>query len=297
MTDKFAILLFHSNDIYKINEGFSLKKGENSIGSDPDCDIVLNFDNEIEKFHCKITCYEDYDDISIEDISINHNLFKFVNNKKIKLKKRKEYEMNEKMIFYLNDVYNFNVFVGDIFQIKEFLKENQMEFYFNTLKNKIIEQKQKNNEKNNENNTENNNENNNENNSESENLNSSYEKIDEEDFNDFDFVPSTEKKIIIKNKNDFLGIKKRIDNDINKYEKISKKLYQTKIETFISDSNLNNNFNFLSNNIINKLNEENDFEKKNSKISIINSNENKIPKIIKIKKNKLKQKRSHKYKL
>ena len=292
MTDKFAILLFHSNDIYKINEGFSLKKGENSIGSDPDCDIVLNFDNEIEKFHCKITCYEDYDDISIEDISINHNLFKFVNNKKIKLKKRKEYEMNEKMIFYLNDVYNFNVFVGDIFQIKEFLKENQMEFYFNTIKNKIIEQKQNNNE-----NNENNNENNENNESEIKSI-SSYEKIDEEDFNDFDFVPTTEKKIIIKNKDDFLGIKKRIDNDINKYEKISKKLYQTKIESFILDSNLNYN---LTNNFINKLNEidfnEKNNENKNEKISIINSNENKIPKIIKIKKNKLKPKRSHKYKL
>ena len=95
MTDKFAILLFHSDDIYKIKEGFSLKKGENSIGSDPDCDIVLNFNtNEIENFHCKITCYEDYDDISIEDISINHNLFKFVNNKKIKLKKRKKNNEN-----------------------------------------------------------------------------------------------------------------------------------------------------------------------------------------------------------
>jgi hypothetical protein len=116
MTDKFAILLFHSEDIYHINEGFSLKKGENTIGSDPDCDIVLNFNtNDIEKFHCKITCYEEYDDISIEDISINHNLYKFINNKKIKLKKRKEYEMNLNMIFYLNDIYNFNIFVGDIF--------------------------------------------------------------------------------------------------------------------------------------------------------------------------------------
>ena len=31
MTDKFAILLFHSQDIYHINERFSLKKGENTI--------------------------------------------------------------------------------------------------------------------------------------------------------------------------------------------------------------------------------------------------------------------------
>lgn len=74
-------------------------------------------------------------------------------------------------------------------------------------------------------------------------------------------------------------------------------MYQTKIESFISDSNFNYN---LTNNFINKLNEI-DFneknENKNEKISIINSNENKIPKIIKIKKNKLKPKRSHKYKL
>ena len=68
-------------------------------------------------------------------------LFKFINNKKIKLKKRKEYEINLNMIFYLNDIYNFNVFIGDIFQNNEYLIENKIEHYFNTLKKKLLTKK------------------------------------------------------------------------------------------------------------------------------------------------------------
>ena len=138
MTETISILIFQTEDENQIKEVFTLHPGENTIGSDNDCDIVIQLsDNSIESLHAKVIVNDSFNDIGIEDISISNTIYKEKLGKKIKLKKRREYELVPNRTFYLTLKMTFFLFEGSLEQIERFLKENNMGFYIDYLKTKI----------------------------------------------------------------------------------------------------------------------------------------------------------------
>lgn len=183
MTEIIPILIFQTEDENQIKEVFTLHPGENTIGSDNDCDIVIQLsDNSIESLHAKVIVNDSFNDIGIEDISISNTIYKEKLGKKIKLKKRREYELVPNRIFYLTLKMKFFLFEGSLEHIEGFLKENNMGFYIDYLKAKIDSLKSslsKNDEEN-----------------DGDNLSLEYRDKDNkaiifksEDFNNFDYIP------------------------------------------------------------------------------------------------------------
>ena len=138
MTSIFPILIFQSEDESQINEVFTLNEGDNTIGSDIDCDIVIQLsDKSIESFHAKLIVSEGFNDIALEDISISNTIFKERNGMKIRLKKQREYEVFPMRTFYLTSKMKFFLFEGTITQIENFLSQHKLNFYFEYLKEKF----------------------------------------------------------------------------------------------------------------------------------------------------------------
>ena len=137
MSVHFAILIFKSEDDSQVKEIFTLHPGENTIGSDNDCDIVIQLsDNSIESLHAKVIVSDDFKDIGIEDISISNTIFFFFYGQRLKLKKRREYELIPNRIFYLTQKMKFFLFEGKLETIENYLKENNMGYYIDYLRSK-----------------------------------------------------------------------------------------------------------------------------------------------------------------
>ena len=137
MSVYFAILIFKSEDDSQVKEIFTLHPGENTIGSDNDCDIVIQLsDNSIESLHAKVIVSDDFKDIGIEDISISNTIFREKDGQRLKLKKRREYELIPNRIFYLTQKMKFFLFEGKLETIENYLKENNMGYYIDYLRSK-----------------------------------------------------------------------------------------------------------------------------------------------------------------
>ena len=137
MSVHFAILIFKSEDDSQVKEIFTLHPGENTIGSDNDCDIVIQLsDNSIESLHAKVIVSDDFKDIGIEDISISNTIFREKDGQRLKLKKRREYELIPNRIFYLTQKMKFFIFEGKLETIENYLKENNMGYYIDYLRSK-----------------------------------------------------------------------------------------------------------------------------------------------------------------
>ena len=137
MSVHFAILIFKSEDDSQVKEIFTLHPGENTIGSDNDCDIVIQLsDNSIESLHAKVIVSDDFKDIGIEDISISNTIFREKDGQRLKLKKRREYELIPNRIFYLTQKMKFFLFEGKLDTIENYLKENNMGYYIDYLRSK-----------------------------------------------------------------------------------------------------------------------------------------------------------------
>ena len=137
MSVHFAILIFKSEDDSQVKEIFTLHPGENTIGSDNDCDIVIQLsDNSIESLHAKVIVSDDFKDIGIEDISISNTIFREKDGQRLKLKKRREYELIPNRIFYLTQKMKFFLFEGQLETIENYLKENNMGYYIDYLRSK-----------------------------------------------------------------------------------------------------------------------------------------------------------------
>ena len=137
MSVHFAILIFKSEDDSQVKEIFTLHPGENTIGSDNDCDIVIQLsDNSIESLHAKVIVSDDFKDIGIEDISISNTIFREKDGQRLKLKKRREYELIPNRIFYLTQKMKFFLFEGKLETIQNYLKENNMGYYIDYLRSK-----------------------------------------------------------------------------------------------------------------------------------------------------------------
>ena len=137
MSVHFAILIFKSEDDSQVKEIFTLHPGENTIGSDNDCDIVIQLsDNSIESLHAKVIVSDDFKDIGIEDISISNTIFREKDGQRLKLKKRREYELIPNRTFYLTQKMKFFLFEGKLETIENYLKENNMGYYIDYLRSK-----------------------------------------------------------------------------------------------------------------------------------------------------------------
>ena len=101
---------------------FLLHEGENSIGTEKDCDIHLQQDNNINiayPIHVKIIVsrQNNFLDVGIKIIKVSSAYIKKDDNKKILLPER-EYELPMNSIFYLNNSHKFRLIKGTIEEIK-----------------------------------------------------------------------------------------------------------------------------------------------------------------------------------
>ena len=128
---KYALLYFQ-----QINDKFSkwifpLHEGENIIGSDKNVDIFLYLNEKediINSVHCKIIVNELQNDVGI--ISLDGTVKRGEEDEKIILSPGKEYELNNKTIFYLTDNIKFMLIKGTIDQIHDFFLEENLENEF-----------------------------------------------------------------------------------------------------------------------------------------------------------------------
>ena len=184
MSVHFAILIFKSEDDSQVKEIFTLHPGENTIGSDNDCDIVIQLsDNSIESLHAKVIVSDDFKDIGIEDISISNTIFREKDGQRLKLKKRREYELIPNRIFYLTQKMKFFLFEGKLETIENYLKENNMGYYIDYLRSKSDLYQPKREEEDNISLIESKKE---------EEENKMKEIVNIEDFNNFDYIPGDE---------------------------------------------------------------------------------------------------------
>ena len=184
MSVRFAILIFKSEDDSQVKEIFTLHPGENTIGSDNDCDIVIQLsDNSIESLHAKVIVSDDFKDIGIEDISISNTIFREKDGQRLKLKKRREYELIPNRIFYLTQKMKFFLFEGKLETIENYLKENNMGYYIDYLRSKSDLYQPKREEEDNISLIESKKE---------EEENKAKEIVNIEDFNNFDYIPGDE---------------------------------------------------------------------------------------------------------
>jgi len=128
---------------------FLLHEGENSIGTEKDCDIHLQQDNNINiayPIHVKIIVsrQNNFLDVGIKIIKVSSAYIKKDDNKKILLPER-EYELPMNSIFYLNNSHKFRLIKGTIEEIKIILLSANLEMEFQKWHRKIIENEKKNN--------------------------------------------------------------------------------------------------------------------------------------------------------
>jgi len=128
---------------------FLLHEGENSIGTEKDCDIHLqmgNNQNTNYPIHVKLIVnrQNNFLDVGIKIIKVNSAYIKKEDSKKILLPER-EYELPMNSIFYLNDSHKFRLIKGTIEEIKIILLSANLEMEFQKWHRKIIENEKKNN--------------------------------------------------------------------------------------------------------------------------------------------------------
>ena len=229
MTSIFPILIFQSEDETQIHEVFTLNEGDNTIGSDIDCDIVIQLlDKSIESFHAKLIVNEGFNDIALEDISISNTIFKERNGMKIRLKKQREYEVFPMRTFYLTSKMKFFLFEGTITQIEKFLCQHKLSFYFEQLKEKykIYDQPT---EK--------------ENNMKLEDIKQNKSEVYEgksfnvEDFNNFDYVPGDEEYVYNHKIDNYNQYHHKEGNEHEQFEQHKNKVFGDGIDSSINVKN------------------------------------------------------------
>ena len=117
----------------QINDKFSkwifpLHGGENIIGSDKNVDIFLYLNEKediINSVHCKIIVNELQNDVGI--ISLDGSVKREEGDEIIILSPGKEYELNNKTIFYLTNNIKFMLIKGAIEEIHDFFLDENLE--------------------------------------------------------------------------------------------------------------------------------------------------------------------------
>ena len=140
---KYALLYFQ-----QINDKFSkwifpLHDGENIIGSDKEVDIFLYLNEKediIDSVHCKIIVNEFQNDVGIISLSSNGYVKRGEGNQKIILSPGKEYELNDKTIFYLTDNIKFMLIKGTIDEIHDYFLDENLENEFQKWHQFILSQ-------------------------------------------------------------------------------------------------------------------------------------------------------------
>jgi hypothetical protein len=125
---KYSLLYFqHINDKFS-KWIFPLHEGENIIGSDKEVDIFLYLNEKediIDSVHCKIILYELQNEVGIINLSTTGNVKREENEEKMILSPGKEYELNNKTVFYLTNNVKFILIKGTIDEIHDyFINEN-----------------------------------------------------------------------------------------------------------------------------------------------------------------------------
>ena len=282
---KYALLYFqHINDKFS-KWIFPLHEGENIIGSDKEVDIFLYLNEKediIDSVHCKIILYELQNEVGIINLSTTGNVKREENEEKIILSPGKEYELNNKTVFYLTNNVKFILIKGTLDEIHDYFINENLEYEFQKWHQFIINQesntkinlnltrresynKSFNNENNNNLNISLNNnimtigtpsKNMNNNNISNSNLGSNSKEVNRIGFNNFDEVPEDnlfESKISQHNQINPAYNNKNIINNINPiidtspYKIIEKE--QSKNNENINNNPINNNINNFKNKI------------------------------------------------
>ena len=140
---KYALLYFqHVNDIFS-KWIFPLHDGENVIGSDKEVDIFLYLNEKeelIDSVHCKIIVNEFQNDVGIISLASNGHVKRGEGNEKIILSPGKEYELNNKTVFYLTDNIKFMLIKGTIDEIHDYFLDENLENEFQKWHQFIIAQ-------------------------------------------------------------------------------------------------------------------------------------------------------------
>ena len=140
---KYALLYFqHVNDIFS-KWIFPLHDGENIIGSDKEVDIFLYLNEKediIDSVHCKIIVNEFQNDVGIISLASNGYVKRGEGNDKIILSPGKEYELNNKTVFYLTDNIKFMLIKGTIDEIHDYFLDENLENEFQKWHQFIIAQ-------------------------------------------------------------------------------------------------------------------------------------------------------------
>ena len=137
---KYAILYFQQIKDKYSKWVFPLHNGENIIGSDKDVDIFLYLndkEDKIDSVHCKIIVNEEQNNVGIISLTSNGYVKREEDEEKIVLSPVKEYELNNKTIFYLTDNIKFMLIKGTIDEIHSFLLEENLEYEFQKWKEYI----------------------------------------------------------------------------------------------------------------------------------------------------------------
>ena len=140
---KYTLLYFQ-----QINDKFSkwifpLHDGENIIGSDKEVDIFLYLNEKediIDSVHCKIIVNEFQNDVGIISLASNGYVKRGEGNQKIILSPGKEYELNDKTIFYLTDNIKFMLIKGTIDEIHDYFLDENLENEFQKWHQFILSQ-------------------------------------------------------------------------------------------------------------------------------------------------------------
>ena len=130
---KYALLYFQ-----QINDKFSkwlfpLHEGDNIIGSDKEVDLFLYLNEKediIDNVHCNIIVNEMQNDISIISLTSKGYVKRGEGDEKIILSPGKEYELNNKNVFYLTDNLKFMLIKGTIDEIHKLLLGENLEYEF-----------------------------------------------------------------------------------------------------------------------------------------------------------------------
>ena len=138
---KYALLYFQ-----QINDKFSkwlfpLHEGDNIIGSDKEVDIFLYLNEKedlIDNVHCNIIVNEIQNDISIISLTSKGYVKRGEGDEKIILSPGKEYELNNKNVFYLTDNLKFMLIKGTVDEIHKYLLAENLEYEFQKWHQLII---------------------------------------------------------------------------------------------------------------------------------------------------------------
>ena len=140
---KYALLYFqHINDKFS-KWIFPLHEGENIIGSDKEVDIFLYLNEKediIDSVHCKIILYELQNEVGIINLSTTGNVKREENEEKIILSPGKEYELNNKTVFYLTNNVKFILIKGTLDEIHDYFINENLEYEFQKWHQFIINQ-------------------------------------------------------------------------------------------------------------------------------------------------------------